>query len=220
MNRRLALALGAVLLIFIIAIIALLSTGEQGESTHAREGPFIVCLDPGHGGSDVGAQDETQTRNEKDDNLALALAVRDALLAMEAPPEVVMTRDDDTALTLMERCEFANEADVSIYVSLHRNTGGGQGVEVWISSAQDREEKALGSAIMTALEGTEISRSRGVRSGTAGSPINDYVVIRETTMPACIVEVGFLDSETDNALFDKNLDAYAAAIAAGIMAAE
>ena len=220
MNRRLALALGAVALIAIVPIITLLPFREQGDSPPEREGPYIVCLDPGHGGSDVGAQDETKTRNEKDDNLALALAVRDALLAAEEPPQVIMTREDDTALTLLERCEFANGEHASVYVSLHRNTGGGQGVEVWISSAQSSEEKALARAIMAALETTGISRSRGVRAGTAGSPVNDYVVIRETAMPACIVELGFLDSETDNTLFDENLAAYAAAIAAGIMAAE
>jgi len=217
MNRRLTLTLGAVLVILIVLIIALLPFGKQGDSAPEREGPFIVCLDPGHGGSDVGAQDATQTRNEKDDNLSLALAVREVLLSLDAPPEVIMTREDDTALTLMERCDFANAADASVYVSLHRNTGGGQGVEVWISSAQGSEEKALAAAIMKQLEGTDISRSRGVRAGTAANPVNDYVVIRETAMPACIVELGFLDSEGDNALFDENLKAYAAAIAAGIM---
>ncbi len=48
--------------------------------------------------------------------------------------------------------------------------------------------------------------------------MSDYLVNSATDMPSCLVEMGFITTERDNELFDKNLEKYAAAVAEGIMA--
>lgn len=63
-----------------------------------------VCIDPGHGGYDSGA--EFSGRNEKDDNLAVALLVRDELEKAEI--RTCITRDEDEFISLSKRCRIAN----------------------------------------------------------------------------------------------------------------
>lgn len=177
---------------------------------------IIICLDPGHGGSDAGAV--SGERLEKDDNLAMALAVRDTLDAFGSDRlSVLLTREDDSALELQQRVNIANEANATLFVSFHRNSGGGQGTEVWISSEGKPAETRLASLILEELADVGVSRDRGVRRGTAGNASVSYTVVGRTTMPACLIELGFIDSETDNALLDERFDEYAAAIADGIL---
>lgn len=178
--------------------------------------PFIVCLDAGHGFDDVGAVSTDGVRYEKDDNLHMALAVRDILV--ENGIQVTLTREDDTFLTLEERCKFANRSDASVFVSLHRNSGGGQGAEIWIESNKPAKAKKLGREILDRLVEAGITNNRGVRSGTAANSNSDYAVNSGTDMPSCIVELGFIDNDTDNNYFDQYFDEYAQAIAQGIMA--
>ena len=177
---------------------------------------IVICLDAGHGGGDAGAV--SGERLEKDDNLAMALAVCDALNAFG--PErvtVLLTREDDSGLELQQRVDIANGANATLFVSFHRNSGGGQGTEVWISAAGKRAETRLASLILEGLTDVGVSRDRGVRRGTAGDPNVSYTVVGRTSMPACLIELGFIDSEADNALLDEHFDAYAAAIADGIL---
>ncbi len=178
------------------------------------EAPYIICLDPGHGGTDVGATDAGVTRMEKDDNLALALAVRDSLTSLGYT--VIMTRDSDVAVELESRAAFANENNASIFVSLHRNSGGGKGVEVWVASQPDEADMQLGKAILDGIVDAGVNNNRGLRKGTAANAEVDYAVIRGAAMPRCLVEMGFMDSDSDNDLFDVNLDVYASAIAGSI----
>ena len=199
-------ALLVVAILIAVCVIAF-SGGDKGE--------FIVCLDAGHGDHDVGALSLDETRQEKDDNLAMALAVRDIL--EQQGIKVVMTRDDDTFLSLKERCDIANDADATLFVSLHRNSGGGSGVEVWISSDEPRTDKKLATKILDGLTDVGVTSDRGVKSGTAADPSSDYGVNKSTDMPSCIVELGFIDSDADNAFLDENFDAYANAIANAIM---
>ena len=76
-----------------------------------------IMLDPGHGGSDPGA-----TANniiEKEVNLAVALLARDLLTASGV--NVIMTRMDDTYVSLPDRTERANREKVDAFVSIHHN---------------------------------------------------------------------------------------------------
>ena len=85
---------------------------------------ILICLDPGHGGSDPGAV--LGDRLEKDDNLKMALAVRDALERHGFENlSVMLTREDDTDLELQQRVDIANSAGATLFISFHRNSGGG-----------------------------------------------------------------------------------------------
>lgn len=171
-----------------------------------------VVIDPGHGGDDVGA--EYNGRYEKDDNLAVALLVEEKLDAMGI--DAVLTRDDDTFISLEKRCSFANNKQAQLYVSLHRNSAdGANGVEIWVSSDEPEADVELAENILQGLDKAGISQNRGVKAGYARGDGN-YYVNSHTEMPSCLVELGFINSEEDNTLFDQNLNAYAEAIANAI----
>ena len=171
--------------------------------------PVQVVIDPGHGGKDVGA--EFNGRYEKDDNLALALLVNEKLQEMGI--ETAMTRNTDKQISLEKRCKIANFKKAELFVSLHRNSAeGAKGIEIWISSDAPEKDTTLAENILKALDEVGISQNRGVKSGYARGEGN-YYVNSHTDMPSCLVELGFMNSEEDNALFDKNLDEYAKAIA-------
>jgi len=178
---------------------------------------IIICLDAGHGGDDPGAVNGN--RQEKDDNLHMALAVRDFLEAAgHEDLEVILTREDDIALTLEERVDFANDNDATLFVSIHRNSGGGQGVETWVSAAGLRPEMALATYIQDNLVEVGVAKDRGVKKGTAANPKSNYYVVGNTLMPACLVELGFIDDDAaDNTLLDEHFEDYAHAIADGIL---
>lgn len=175
--------------------------------------PVDVVIDPGHGGSDVGA--EYKGRYEKDDNLAIALLVNEELEKMGISSH--LTRDSDKFIELKSRCSIANRRNAQVFVSLHRNSAeGAKGVEIWVSDGEPEEDVKLAKNIMSALDETGISQNRGVKSGYARGDGN-YYVNSHTDMPSCLVELGFINSEEDNELFDENLEAYANAIAKAIM---
>lgn len=175
--------------------------------------PVQVVIDPGHGGKDVGA--EYNGRYEKDDNLALALLVDEKLSDMGI--ESCLTRNKDKKLSLEKRCEIANRKNAELFVSLHRNSAeGASGVEIWISSEATKKDSELAENILNSLDEVGISQNRGVKSGYARGE-GDYYVNSHTEMPSCLVELGFINSEADNELLDRNMDAYAHAIAEAIV---
>lgn len=190
---------------------------EKEKSTNEAKLQFKVCIDPGHGDYDVGTTSLDGSRLEKDDNLAIGLKVRDFL--EEAGAVVVMTREDDTFLSLEERCQLANRTSSDLFVSLHRNSYDGDisGIEVWVHNKEPEKDTTLAQDIMKALDETNIADDRGVQYGYVGLPNDNYYVNAETKMPSCLLEMGFLTDETDNKLFDENIDSYAQAIANGII---
>lgn len=199
----------------VIGLVLFLLPGDAGDGFIIPD-HIVICLDAGHGGDDPGAVNGD--RQEKDDNLNMALAVRDALdAAGHDNLEVILTREDDTALTLEERVAFANDNDATLFISVHRNSGGGQGVETWISAEGKRPETQLATLIQSKLAATFITKDRGVKKGTAANPNASYYVVGNTKMPACLIELGFMDNEWDNLYLDGNFDLYVQAIADGIL---
>lgn len=179
---------------------------------NVKKGDFKVCIDAGHGGKDGGSG--YNGRDEKDDVLKLALKVKSEL--EKKGITVVMTRETDTFLELEERCKVSNDAKVDYFISLHRNKGKGSGVETWISSTQSNSSKNLADNIMDRLDKVGIQENRGVKTGTQSDKNKDYYVNANVKAASCILELGFMDNAKDNDLFDKNVDAYAKAIAEGI----
>ena len=175
---------------------------------------MIVCIDAGHGGYDVGAVNDK--RYEKDDNLAIANLVRKYL--EEYGIKTIMTRDNDISVSLRKRCNIANKKEADIFVSIHRNSAeAGKGIEIWTSRNQDKDDINLANSILNKLLDTEIQENRGVKSGTAKGGFTDYYVLKNTKMPSCLIELGFISDEKDNEFFDNNIENYAKAIADGIM---
>ena len=166
-------------------------------------------LDAGHGGRDPGAV--YNGRQEKDDTLALTLAVGEIL--QERGVDVLYTRTTDIYESPYQKAMEANAAGVDFFVSIHRNSyptdNAVSGVE---SLVYDKSGIKLEMAenINSQLESVGF-----INLGVKARP--GLVVLRRTQMPAGLVEVGFINSDTDNAIFDDNFNDIALAIAEGIL---
>lgn len=175
---------------------------------------IVVCIDPGHGGDEVGAV--LDKRYEKDDTLKVAKLVEKYLKKQNI--KVVMTRSKDKDVSLEERCKIANQKKAKVFVSIHRNSAKtGSGVEIWCNSGKKEEDTNLANAIMTNLEKTKMGQNRGIKYGTIEGETGDYYVLKNTNMPSCLIELGFISNSQDNKLLDDNKEEYAKAIADGIV---
>jgi N-acetylmuramoyl-L-alanine amidase len=184
----------------------------DSESEAEEEHVFTVCIDAGHGGKDIGAN--SGKRLEKDDTLKLGLALKEKLEQKDI--RVVMTRETDDFLKLSGRNQIANDAQADYFISIHRNSGKGNGVEEWINAYPDQEAQMYADAILSNLDAIGISRNRGVKKGTQDNATEDYAINRDSNMPSVILELGFVNSNTDNELLDQYMDSYAEAISEGI----
>lgn len=157
----------------------------------------FIILDPGHGGHDVGTQSISKPRyQEKSFNLITARHVRRYL--QQAGYRVVMTREDDTFVSLDKRAAMANEQQPDLFVSIHYNSAPSaeaQGIEVFYflskeNKARTQKSKKLAQNILKNVLKHTDANSRGVKSG-------NFLVIRETTVPAVLIEGGFLSNEAE-----------------------
>ena len=168
-----------------------------------------IAIDAGHGGADPGAV--YQGRQEKDDNLKLALAVGERL--QNSGLDVYYTRTEDIYQTPYQKAMAANESGADFLVSLHRNsseyTNQYTGVETLIYD-KNGEKAEIAEDINEELENIGF-RNNGVKIRPG------LVILRRSKMPAVLVESGFINSEEDNRLFDEEFDRIADAIADAIL---
>lgn len=149
---------------------------------------IIVILDAGHGGSDPG--EVVGSVHEKHINLQIACKMKDLLEASGIT--VIMTREDDSFVSLEDRALIANGSDAALFVSVHCNSyddsAAVSGFEVYYY--QDKQAKSLADSICSDLEATGQLRMRGVKT-------KELYVIKNTTMPAILLEMGFLTNEAE-----------------------
>lgn len=168
-----------------------------------------VIIDAGHGGVEPGAVYEG--RKEKDDILQLAFDLGNALERRGV--QVEYTRVNDVYDTPFEKAAIANQSDADFFISLHRNAmpvpGSASGIESLVY-ANTGTAGLLAQNINADLEmvGWKIL---GVNERPG------LVVLRQTAMPAVLVEVGFIDNPKDNRFFDQSMAATADAIAEGVV---
>lgn len=86
----------------------------------ARQRPFTVVIDPGHGGRDIGCRG--RLTNEKTIVLNVARKLGDILAKEHPEVKVVFTRDDDRFIELNRRAQIANRADADLFISIHVNS--------------------------------------------------------------------------------------------------
>jgi N-acetylmuramoyl-L-alanine amidase len=113
------------------------------------ERPFVVALDPGHGGSNSGCAAFDGVAREKDVTLRLAQELAAALQQRLPHATVVLTRAGDETVALAERVERANAARADLLISLHANassTGPQSGFETYILDARLAERDAAHTA--------------------------------------------------------------------------
>lgn len=169
----------------------------------------LIVLDAGHGGPNPGAV--YSGRQEKDDVLALTLAIGNILEANGV--EVYYTRTTDVYETPLQKAQEANLNGADYFVSIHRNSSPipnqYTGIESLVYSPYG-EAARLAANINEQLENV----------GYANQGVNqrqNLIVLRRTQMPAVLVEVGFINTDADNMMFDNTFDETAEAIAQGIL---
>ena len=173
-----------------------------------------VVIDPGHGGVEKGAG--SSYGNEKDFTLDVALKLRTLLQAKGF--NVVMTRDKDQLVPLPERARIANATRDSIFVSIHFNAtdynSSATGFEIYsltprgapstqdvsleerfsniqVGSPVDAPSIALSTSVYHAMLGYMPEFDRGVKRAR-------FAVLRLTSVPAILVEGGFLTERQES----------------------
>ena len=165
----------------------------------------LIVLDAGHGGANPGAV--YNGRQEKDDVLALTLAVGDVLERNGV--DVYYTRTTDIYESPYQKAMEGNASGADYFVSVHRNSSPYPnqytGVETLVYSPYG-EAARLANNINMQLE--EVGY---VNQGVNERP--NLVVLNQTRMPAVLVEVGFINTDADNMLLDERFEETARAIA-------
>ncbi len=190
-----------------------------------------VVLDAGHGGHDSGAVSSYAI--EKKCNLALARKVRDLLI--QKGYKVVMTRDDDTFLTLQQRVNIANKVPNSIFVSIHHNSGRSvaAGIETFTLAPQGttspfarkrlnhqlqgNHQDSENIALATAVHSRTIKASGAIDRGIQRARFSVLCTIRR---PAILFEGGFVSNAKEGRRISSSVyqDKLAVAIVEGIVA--
>jgi N-acetylmuramoyl-L-alanine amidase len=214
---------------FVLSILAFITLCAAGRSpsSHGVQGSYeassitspnalkpLIILDAGHGGTDEGAK--VNTLMEKKISLTTALLTKQHL--QELGYRVIMTRNRDVFLPLPRRVSIANKTKGSLFVSVHFNSSPSveaQGVEIFYYDSKEmwrtRASKRLASCILHRVIDQTDATSRGIKQG-------NFHVIRETDMPAVLVEGGFITNRDERGkLRDREyLDRLAVGIAQGI----
>ncbi len=158
---------------------------------------FVIMLDPGHGGHDIGTQSIFKPRyQEKSLNLVTAKFVRNFL--QQLGYQILMTREEDKFVSLEKRAKMANKSQPALFVSIHYNSAPSaeaQGIEVFFYPAKEQKDRTLRSkhlaqVVLKNVLATTGAKSRGIKQG-------NFFVIRETTMPAILIEGGFVTNEAE-----------------------
>jgi N-acetylmuramoyl-L-alanine amidase len=171
------------------------------------ERKLTVVIDAGHGDNDPGALSITG-RHEKDFTLATAKKV-EALLSQDKRIHVLMTRSDDTFIPLDDRVSFANDIAADLFLSIHGNSAKAtvSGTETYYNRP---ESLAFANVIHKYAVPATGFADRKVREA-------DFRVITKTTMPAVLLEVGYLSNKNDETAMYK--EAFQDKVAASLVVA-
>jgi N-acetylmuramoyl-L-alanine amidase len=180
----------------------------SGSHAHGR-----VVIDPGHGGSDPGTHAANGV-TEKTVTLAIATAVTEDLRARGV--EVVMTRTGDQYPDLDDRVRIANASGASLFVSIHADANDDrskQGFTIILPEASSPATLTAGRDIYARL-GNSGAVNHGMRKDNRG-----LRVLRKTTIPALLIETGFLSNPSEAAKLTSGAyqQRIASAIADGIV---
>ncbi|MDF2684925.1 MAG: cell wall hydrolase/autolysin [Clostridia bacterium] len=185
--------------ILILIIIILLSITAYSENN-----PVYIIIDPGHGGRDSGAVAADGTL-EKELNLSVALNLRDFFQA--AGYNTVMTRETDTdtdgdgiekfnkSKDILNRIKYTEKYPNSIYISVHMNSSDSsqnKGFQVFYGWKNENSKNLAQSIYNIIKKADAVNRLRDVKK----SPDTVYI-FRNVTVPAVLVECGFIRNRED-----------------------
>jgi N-acetylmuramoyl-L-alanine amidase len=153
-------------------------------------GRIIVVVDPGHGGPDPGA---IGIGGLRETDIVLPIAQQVATLLDQQGVQAVLTRTGEYDLDLQPRVAMAERMNANVFVSIHANSislsrPDVNGLETYYYSNGQRLARTIHNSILQSLD----IRERGVRTAR-------FYVLRRTSMPSVLVEVGFVTGREDAA---------------------
>ncbi len=186
---------------------------DYAQLPKVKQNKFSVVIDPGHGGPDPGA---IGINGIRETDVVLEVSKIVTKLLTEQGVRVRLTRKNEVDLDLPPRVAFANNSDSDIFVSIHANASRGKrrdinGLETFYFRGWRGRllAKKIQRQILRVSPG---SPDRGVKQGR-------FYVIKNTRMPAVLVEIGFLTGRLDARRLEKTAHRkrIAYAIAKGIL---
>ncbi|MDB4919604.1 N-acetylmuramoyl-L-alanine amidase [Mucilaginibacter sp.] len=156
----------------------------------------IIIIDPGHGGTaNIGGSDANHAvgpAGTKEKDLTLIIAVKVAEKLTDGGYTVVLTRNNDSNLSLRDRATVGNDNQASVFVSIHFNGFNNpttQGTETWVYTGASSDSILLATSLLLQLVNATGYSNRGVRSMKLGvlSPSYQYF-----STAASLVEISFL----------------------------
>ena len=178
-------------------------TAPKKHGTSIQEPITKVVIDPGHGGFDGGAAGNKTGVTEDAINLKISLLVKEYLEQKNV--EVILTRQTDDAIAptknedMRKRRSIMHESGASLTVSIHLNKYSDTSISgpmVFYTKGDEPSKQLAQMLINDICAATE-------RSPRLANP-GDYFVIRNSKIPAVIVECGFLSNATEEALLCKS----------------
>lgn len=199
-------------------------------SRKPKQPKWSIVIDPGHGGKHPGAVNKKYGYMEKDINLHVAEFMEKYIDDQVPGIVTAMTRRTDRTVSLPDRVLLANIGTTDAFISIHTNARllkGRYGLEIETYYFRGSEE---GRELAYCIQDTLFNRSmkfgvpvidRGVKIGQKrgrDGELKDFYVLRETYMPAVLVELGFLSDDEEAQLLIKpeNQEIMAKAIVDGI----
>lgn len=179
---------------FIFRLLLLLTLCLWPETQPARAGrrpskkPFVLVVDAGHGGRDLGASG--RRAHEKDLTLKYASQVSKKIKRRCKNVLVIQTRTKDEFITLEDRAGMANFFNADLFLSIHINSAPtlARGTETFVyRKSTDPRSELFARLIEQAYEQQAGRTSRGVKRA-------NFVVLRETRMPCVLTELGFISN--------------------------
>lgn len=163
-----------------------------------------IVLDPGHGGSDPGALGVSGKTREAYNTLFVALDAKNLL--EQAGARVILTRSDDRYVPLAARAAIANQAGADVFISIHNDSNPNPAVHGVTTYYYHERSRRLADVMQAHL-----AQALGTRS--VGVIRRSFHVVRETTMPAVLLELGFLSNWSEERLLADPAYRYRAALA-------
>lgn len=156
----------------------------------------IIILDAGHGGKDPGALQGTIL--EKDINFKIVCTYLKNFFE-NSDIKVYYTRETDTYISLSERADLAAEVGADLFISLHMNTftsSSANGTQVYYSSANNKKlSSGFSSSVLAKKLVNKISTAIGTKN--RGCTDANYYVTKYNSVPAVLIELGFMTNKSD-----------------------
>lgn len=155
-----------------------------------------IAIDAGHGLYTQGKRCLKKYDKNKTREWALNSRIAAKVCSRLKEYGVEIIRLDDTTgntdIALSVRTKNANNNNVDLVISIHHNAGGGTGIETYVYNnvCFNGETGKIAKKINDKVVEKTRMKNRGVKTG-------DYAIIRDTKMPACLIECGFMDNAVD-----------------------